>query len=199
MVRPTAWPQTNSALNEPWTCASGLSARMKQGPVRKTQTARTLQFADALADRQQLDVVAQFGSESDIGLVQPINALASRGLIRQASAECQGGKDGKFLGRVVSRYVERGIGLGVAFLLGFAERVLVRSVLLGHGRQDVVGGSVQDAIHRFNLVCHEAKLNGRDDRESHRHRLLRRRSIPHGHVPAQTIAGRAQPARSYWL
>ena len=68
--------------------------------------------------------------------------------------------------------VERWIGLGVTLRLRLLERLGERQLLLLHLRQDVVAGSVEDAIDAADLIAGERLAHHLDRGNATRHRRL---------------------------
>ncbi len=70
-------------------------------------------------------------------------------------AEGEHRQNGHLVGRVVAVDVECGIRFGVTFRLGLGEGLREGKSVLTHARQDVVRGSVDDAVERFDRVARE--------------------------------------------
>ena len=76
------------------------------------------------------------------------------------------------MGGVVALDVEGRIGLGITQALGFGETRLKRDLLLLHAGEDVIAGSVQDAIDAVDGISGERLAQHLDDRNAAGHRRL---------------------------
>ena len=110
---------------------------------------------DFFGDGQQLDDVAQRPRRRDVVDGHARDALAVDVVRRDAGAEGDAGNDRGFGGRVEAFDVGGRVGLGVPELLGFGQRVVERRAGLGHGREDVVGRSVDDAHDPADAITGE--------------------------------------------
>ena len=68
--------------------------------------------------------------------------------------------------RVESVDVQRWVRLSKAEFLGIGENFVKRKSFLLHRGKDVVAGSVQDAVDRFDPVSGEAVPQGANDRDA---------------------------------
>ena len=73
-------------------------------------------------------------------------------------------EDGELVGGVDAFDVVRRVGLRVAERLGAPQRVGEIAAVLAHGREDVVGGAVDDGGDGGDVVGQEVALEGRDNR-----------------------------------
>ena len=81
-------------------------------------------------------------------------------------AERDAGDDGRLGAGVVALDVGGGVGLGEAERLGLGQRVGVGRARLGHPREDVVGGAVDDAHHAGDALPHQRLAQRPDDRDA---------------------------------
>ena len=66
-------------------------------------------------------------------------------------------------GGVITLDIGRGVGLGIAEPLGFGEALVKAHVLLLHPREDVIAGSVQDAVDAADRIAGQALAQRLDD------------------------------------
>ena len=103
-------------------------------------------------DAEQLDAVAQVLGRLDVGLADRLDALDVDLLEVELGAEGEARQDGELVRGVEAADVEGRIGLGVAQRLRLRQHIAERAVLVGHRRQDVVAGAVEDAVDAPHLV-----------------------------------------------
>ena len=70
------------------------------------------------------------------------------------------GEDGDFIPGVVALDVHGGVGLGVARSLCLAQSLAERAATLLHLRQDVIGGAVEDAVNRAEVLPRKPFADG---------------------------------------
>ncbi len=128
--------------------------------------------AGTLGNRQQLDLVAGLTCIGDVAGSDRLDAFGRHIGERHAGVERDRGQD-RDLGRGVETvHIGGGIRFGESALLRFRQRARVVETVLGHPREHVVGGSVDDAVDRLDLVAHEAVLERVDDRYAAAHARL---------------------------
>ena len=86
--------------------------------------------------------------------------------------ERDAGDDGGLGPGVVALHVGGGVGLGEAERLGLGQRVGVGGAGLGHLREDVVGGAVDDPHHPGDALARQRLAQRTDDRDATGHRGL---------------------------
>ncbi|MBA7702678.1 hypothetical protein ES703_111447 [subsurface metagenome] len=64
------------------------------------------------------------------------------------------------MGAVLTADIERGVCFGVAFVLGLGQRLGEVLVFAGHLGEDVVAGSVDDAVHCSDIICRQSGSDG---------------------------------------
>ena len=74
------------------------------------------------------------------------------------------------MGRVKAADVECRISLGIAFGLRLRECICERQAMVGHARQDVIAGAVEDAINAGDAVASQRLAHGLDDWNAAGHR-----------------------------
>jgi hypothetical protein len=82
---------------------------------------------------------------------------APKGQIRQ---------DRDFVGGIESIHIGRGVCLGVSQFLGVFQNTLVSSAFIGHPREDVVRGAIDDSAHPVDPVPPQGLLERFNDRDA---------------------------------
>ena len=103
-------------------------------------------------DGQGLDGVAQFGGVAKVLRRQAADAFGVDGVVGDGAMEGEVAQYGQLVGGVDALNVVGGIRFGVAAGLGFGEGGGERGLALGHLRQDVVGGAVDDGTDGTDVV-----------------------------------------------
>ena len=129
-------------------------------------------FVGLLGDGEELDHVAHLPSELDVDLGDRRDALVVDVGGRDGGAERDAGDDGGLGAGVVALDVGGGVGLGEAQALRLGQRVGVRRASLGHAREDVVGGAVDDAHHPGDALADQRLAQRTDDRDAAGHGRL---------------------------
>ena len=119
-------------------------------------------LAAALGDGQKLHGVAHIVGGGQIKRAQATNALGMHLIDGDSHIEADGGQDRDLGGGVEAVDIGGGVGLGKAVVLSFLERLIVGKTCL-HAREHVVGGAVDDADDRSDVVGAEGVLQGTDD------------------------------------
>ena len=99
---------------------------------------------DQLGDGEQLDGVSEPAGVRDVGCADRADALAVHVGVDDVAAERKRSQDGCFRRGVVPLDIRRGVALGQAELLGFAQHVVIAVAVLLHAGEDVVGRAVDD-------------------------------------------------------
>ena len=101
----------------------------------------------ALGDAEQLDDVAEALGHGDVGGGDAADALVVHVAGDDLRAERDRGDDRRLGAGVVALDVGGRVALGEPERLRLGERLAVVGALLGHLREDEVGGAVDDAHH----------------------------------------------------
>ena len=125
-----------------------------------------------MRQRQQLDDVTHVVGGFQIKRGDVADALGEHVVDLHAAVERDGGQDGDLRRRIEAVDVGGGVGLGEALRLRLGERVVVGHVVLDHAREHVVGGAVDDAHDRGDLVGDERVLQRVDDGDAAADRRL---------------------------
>ena len=120
---------------------------------------------DQFADRQQLDEAADLAGGGDVGGGHLGDAFTVDVGRRDPAVEGQTRQDGRLGRGVEALHVGGRVGLGVAELLRLGQDVAEPRALGLHLVQDVVGGAVDDADHRRDLVADQGLAQRPDDRD----------------------------------
>ena len=142
--------------------------------------------------------IAQAPGEVDVGAVMAGDALVVHVAGDHRGAERDGGDDGGLGPGVVALHVGGGVALGVAQLLRLGQGVGVGDARLGHPREDVVGGAVDDAHHPADALPHQRLAQRPDDRDAAGHGRLEEQ-VDTGGVRRRRTARRRALARSSLL
>ena len=110
-----------------------------------------------------LEREAEAAGEVDVGRADVADALDEGAVARRPLAVGEPGEDGGLVEDVDALDVEGRVGLGVAELLGFLERVGEGKAVLAHAGEDVVAGAVEDADDQVEAVGDEPLADGLDD------------------------------------
>ena len=124
-------------------------------------------------DGQELDRVPQFPGVLDVLIPDVPDALTEDIAGPERCAERDPRQDGQLLGRIRTVHVHARIRLRISPFLGLPQGTFERAALVGHLRQDVVRGPVQDAVQRFDPVRDESVPQGSDDRDAGAHARLK--------------------------
>jgi hypothetical protein len=119
----------------------------------------------ALADRQQLDRVAQLAAKGDVLRLKRIDAAGGDIALAHGSAEGQRRDDRQLLRCISAGDIERRVRFGEALGLGLLERVGVGPAGIRHLREDVVARAVKDAVEGINAIGGQAELERREHRD----------------------------------
>jgi len=156
---------------------------------------------------QELDAEAQLLGELDVHRGDVADAFDMDAGKIDPRAERRTGQHGELVGGVDAVDIEARIGLGVAGRLRLGQHDVEVAAGLAHGRQDVVAGSVEDAVEPAHPIADQALAQRLDDRDAARHRRLegedaapllgQRRDLPavHGEqrlVRSDDVLARAQ-------
>ena len=132
-----------------------------------------------LGDAEQLDDVAEALRHRDVVRGDAADVVAARvvGIDRRGAhddlgAERDGGHDRRLGAGVVTLDVCRGIAFGEPESLGVGERSAVVGAVLGHLREDVVGGAVDDPHDPGHGLAAQALAQGPHHRDATGHRCL---------------------------
>jgi hypothetical protein len=140
----------------------------------------------ALGDGQQLDDVVEAAGVADVGGRDLRDALVVDLAGRHPGAEGDRGDDGGLGGGVVALDVGGGVGLGVAQGLRLGQRLGVGGTRLGHPREDVVRGAVDDAHDPVDPLAGQGLPQRADERDAAADRRLEQQ------VDARGLGGREQ-------
>jgi ribosome-binding factor A len=119
---------------------------------------------------QQLDSVAQFIGESNVGRRELIDTLDKDPCGIEPEAVGEGRQDDRLVSGVPSIDIEGGVGLGVAELLRFGERRGKIHPCVGHPAEYVVARAVQDAVNVLEAVANKRFAHHFDNRNTTCHR-----------------------------
>ena len=111
--------------------------------------------ASTFGHGEKFDAVAKVGGGLDVGGGDPGDALEVDVVGDHLGPEGQGGDDGDLCPGVVALDVGGRVGFGVPQALGLCEGIGVGGALLGHLREEEVGGSVDDAHHPGDRLAGE--------------------------------------------
>ena len=113
---------------------------------------------DHACNRKEFDAVAQLAGVQDVALGDLGDALTPDLLGHDWRPERQRGQDRQLVGRIPGLDIVRRVRLGVPKLLRLAQRVYKGRATLGHTRQDVIRGAVDDADHAGDVVGGQVQL-----------------------------------------
>ena len=128
--------------------------------------------SDMLADRQQLDAVAEVVGEFDVQSADAGNPLGVDAVKVDLGSKAERDQDGQLVGGIDPLDVKGRVRLGIAQFLGDFEHVGKVGTLLGHAGQDVVAGAVHDADDTAEVVGSHVALDGGQDRDAATDRRL---------------------------
>ena len=131
-----------------------------------------------LRDREELDAVAELPRVGDVLRRHQGDALRIDVLQLDVGSEGERGQDLQLVGRIHSFDVEGRIGLGVAVGLGLLQDDGEVLAGVGHLREDVVAGAVDDAVTGQDAVGDEPFLDRADQRNAAGDRGLEREGHP---------------------
>src|SRR5262249_643258 len=117
----------------------------------------------ALADRQELDDVAQVPGELDVLLLEAVDPFDVDIRLGDAGVEGEAGEQRHLPGGVAAGDIQRGVGFGKPLVLGFFQRLLVGPAVAGHSGEDDVAGAVDDADEGVDAIGGQATDQGVDD------------------------------------
>ena len=117
-------------------------------------------------DGEKFDDVAEARGELDVDRTDLLDAGDVDFFRVDRETVGEGREQDGLVGGVPAVDVERGIGFGVAELLGLGEGGFKVESASGHALEDVVRGAVDDADHRVDAVADEGLLDGLDDRDA---------------------------------
>ena len=103
-------------------------------------------------DGQQLDLVSELTCVLEVVRAEPGYALAVDIRVLDSSSKGQCGQNRELEGGIRTVDVVGGVRLGEAELLGFPQGLLETGPVLGHPGEDVVGGSVDDAVYGQHVI-----------------------------------------------
>ena len=106
----------------------------------------------------KLDAVAKFARKANIHARKAANTAHRKGRIGIVHPVGQTDEQNELVSGIVTVNVQRGVGLGIAQLLGLLERNVKIHGVAGHLGQNIVAGAVKNAHERFNTVAREAFL-----------------------------------------
>ena len=101
---------------------------------------------------QQLHYIAQFVGIFNIPERDLLNPFYGHIVQSNPAVEGDGGQDGDFAGCVQAAYVCRRIGFCIALFLGFLQDFRKIHMIIGHLRQHIVRGAVDDAHDQMDVV-----------------------------------------------
>ncbi len=123
-------------------------------------------------DAQQLDAVAELAGEGDVQRRDVAGCIHLHPGEIDLAAEGDAREDGKLVGRVNPVDIEAGIRLGIAQALGIGEHIGEFAAGLAHDREDVVAGTVEDAIDAVDPIAGQPFPEGLDDGDAAGHGRL---------------------------
>ena len=98
------------------------------------------------------------------------NAFHIHGLEIDLAAKGDAGQDGQLVGGVDAIHIKAGIGFGITQFLRLGQHVVELAAAFTHLGEDIVAGSVEDAVDPADAVARQALAQRLDDRDTTRHR-----------------------------
>ena len=114
-------------------------------------------------DAQQLDGVAELAGLGNVLGADGTDTLLVDIVGGHAGAKADGGEDCRLAGGIEAVDVGGRVGLGIALCLRVGKHVGVIGALGVHARQDIVGGTVENACDGQDLVAHQVVLERADN------------------------------------
>ena len=94
------------------------------------------------------------------------DSLRGNGTSLHGTSKREGGENGDLVCGIKAINISGGIGFGVTEFLGIPEHGVVGRALIGHSREDVVGGAVDDSADPVDAVPPKGLLERFDDRDA---------------------------------
>jgi len=146
----------------------------------------------ALSDAEQLADVVQFLAGRQVDRIELIDALDVQGPEVDIAAEGKRRHHRQLVGGVRAVDVERRIQLGISGGLGLRQCRGVRFALLVHLAEDVVAGTVENAVDGVDAVGDQPGAQRKDQRDASTDARLERDAAtvpPGGRVDLLTVLG----------